>query len=78
MIRDNHLHVFVFSIEANPSTPKLLTWSSEHENRIKIIDLETKQEFAKFIGVNLKKEHGIFQLSSISQTCFISATMLLI
>ena len=35
----------------------LLAWSSDKNNRIRIVELETKQEFVSFDGVQLK---GIF------------------
>ena len=51
-------------IEAISSTsPTLLAWSSDFENKIRIVELETKQEFANFNGVKLNNSSsGIFYI----------------
>jgi len=51
----------LFEIENIPSQLKLLAWSSYQSNKISIIELETKQEFAKFNGVQVGEDGGIFQ-----------------
>ena len=48
-----------FEIENISPQPKLLAWSSDM-NKIDVVELETKQEFANFDGVNLKR-YSIFR-----------------
>ena len=50
-----------FEIENIPSKPKLLAWSSDENNKISIVEIET-QQFANFDGVKLNKG-SIFCLS---------------
>ena len=57
IFRHNHC-----KIESVSSMPEPFAWSSGMNNKINIVELETKQEFANFDGVKLKKPHGIFQL----------------
>ena len=56
------IYMNCFSIESTPSAPKLLAWCSGVNNKISIIELETKQEFVNFDGVKLsEKPYSIFQ-----------------
>lgn len=48
--------------EESPASSTLLAWSSLLSNKIRIIELESKQEFANFDGVNLRKVERIFIL----------------
>ena len=51
---------FFLEIENILSQPKLLAWSSYGSNKISIVELETKQEFADFNGVKPNKSDGIY------------------
>ena len=42
------------------SKPKLLAWCSHKNNKINIVELETKQDFANFDGVNSQFSSGSF------------------
>ena len=57
------VHLLQLWIEAiSSATPALLAWSSEWNNKIRIVDLETKQEFSNFDGVDVSKPNGILNL----------------
>ena len=57
--RDHYINPF--EIENIPSQPKLLAWTSEVNNKISIVELETKQECANFDGMKLNlKTEGIY------------------
>ena len=53
--------IFFFPIESVSSKPKLLAWSSWN-NKINIVEFETKKEFANFDGVKLNTTSSIFQI----------------
>ena len=52
---------FFLKIENIPSQQKLLAWCSYKNNKISIVELETKQEFTNFDGAKLNKTNGILQ-----------------
>ena len=52
--------------EISPTSPTLLAWSSIQENKISIVDLETKQEFVNFDGIQFKNNKGSFLVLSNS------------
>lgn len=43
-----------------PTTSRLLAWCSQQNNRIKIINLDKKEDYAVFDGVPLKNKDGNF------------------
>ena len=56
------IYINCFLIESIPSQRKLLAWSSRWNNKISIVEIEKKQQFAKFDGVKLNEGGSIFQL----------------
>ena len=54
---------WLFLIETIDATPKLIAWSSILNNKISIVELDTKQEFANFDGVKLNKKDGNLTIS---------------
>ena len=61
------IYLKFFSIESISCNPKLLAWSSYWDNKISIIELETKEEFANFDGVKLNECGCSFLRSSLIQ-----------
>ena len=64
LFMSSHFSLFLFPImikiwipEISPTSSTLLAWSSEKNNRIRVVELETKQEFTNFDGVQFK---GLF------------------
>ena len=47
-------------------TPRLLSWCSRGNNKISIFDIETKQGYTNFYGVQLSKKDGLltYEISS--------------
>ena len=57
------LHNVLCLLDKKYSKPKLLAWSSEENNKIRIVELETRQEIANSDRVKLNKtDDGILQL----------------
>lgn len=54
--------------ELPPRPPTLLAWSSQCNNKISIVELETKREFASFDGVKLIKVDSILLFPIINSS----------
>ena len=48
--------------EVYPAYTTLLTWSSWKENKISVVEIETKQEYSTFDGVQPNETNGILFL----------------
>lgn len=46
-------HLILIIDEILPVPPTLLAWSSGYNNKISVIDLDTKQSYASFDGVQI-------------------------